>query len=207
MFFYSIGRKVGMMQLFDKDGYAQGVTVVEAGPCVVTTVKDLPKDGYRAVQLGFGEAEHLNKPLAGHLKGQGKFKYLREFRVIDISDVKVGDKVEAGIFKPGERVNIIGISKGRGFAGVVKRYGFAGGPKTHGQSDRQRAPGSIGSTTTPGRVLKGHRMAGHMGNRRVTVKNIRVFDVDLSRNLLYLVGAVPGPDNGLVLIRKVEEKV
>ena len=207
MLFYIVGRKIGMTQLFARDGRAKPITVVEAGPCVVTCIKDLSRDGYQAIQLGFGEAKHLNKPLLGHLKDLGEFEYLREFRDSNTSDVHVGDRLDAGIFKPGELINVTGISKGRGFAGVVKRHGFAGGPKTHGQSDRQRAPGSIGATTSPGRVLKGLRMAGHMGNERVTVRNLKVFDVDLSRNLLYIVGSAPGPKNGLLLIRKTEERV
>ncbi len=196
-----IGRKIGMSQLFREDGEVV-VTAIEAGPCFVTQVKTEAKDGYDAVQLGFGRAKRLNSPQKGHLKGIGQFKYLREFEVDDINSVQVGQKVDIDMFKPGDLVDVTGVSKGKGFAGVVKRHHFAGGPKTHGQSDRHRAPGSIGATTFPGRVFKGTRMAGHMGNRRVTVRNLRVLDVDLERNLLLVKGAVPGSKKGLLLIKK-----
>ncbi len=196
-----IGKKIGMTQLFRDNGETV-VTVIEAGPCFVTQIKTEEKDGYNAVQLGFGEAKRLNSPQKGHLKGVGLFKYLREFRVEDVSSFKLGQKVDVDIFKPGDLVDVIGTSKGKGFAGVVKRHHFAGGPKTHGQSDRHRAPGSVGATTSPGRVLKGTRMAGHMGDDRVTVRNIEVVDVDSARNVLLVKGAVPGGRNGLLLIRK-----
>lgn len=187
--------------MFRDDGETV-VTTIEAGPCVVTQVKTKEKDGYNAVQLGFGEAKRLNSPEKGHLKGLGLFKHLREFRVEDVSGFTVGQKVDVAIFKPGDLVDITGTSKGKGFAGVVKRHHFAGGPKTHGQSDRHRAPGAVGATTFPGRVLKGTRMAGHMGNARVTVRNLKVVEVDPARHLLLVEGAVPGSRNGLVLIRK-----
>lgn len=196
-----IGKKIGMTQLFREDGETV-VTAIEAGPCVVTQVKTREKDGYNAIQLGFGEAKRLNSPEKGHLKGLGLFKYLREFRVEDVSGFAPGQKVDVDMFKPGDLVDVIGTSKGKGFAGVVKRHHFAGGPKTHGQSDRHRAPGSVGATTFPGRVLKGTRMAGHMGNARVTVRNLKVVEVDPARHLLLVKGAVPGGRNGLVLIRK-----
>lgn len=196
-----IGRKIGMTQLFQDDGEVV-VTAIEAGPCFVSQVKAEAKDGYNAVQLGFGETKRLNSPQRGHLKGAGQFKYLREFSVEDIESVEVGQKVDVDMFKAGDLVDVIGISKGKGFAGVVKRHHFAGGPKSHGQSDRHRAPGSIGATTSPGRVLKGTRMAGHMGNRRVTVRNLKVINVDLSRHLLLVEGAVPGSNKGLLLIKK-----
>lgn len=196
-----IGKKIGMTQLFRGDG-EKVVTAIEAGPCVVTQVKTKEKDGYNAIQLGFGEAKRLNSPEKGHLKGLGLFKYLREFRVEDVSGFTPGQKVDVDMFKPGDLVDVIGTSKGKGFAGVVKRHHFAGGPKTHGQSDRHRAPGSVGATTFPGRVLKGTRMAGHMGNARVTVRNLKVVEVDPARHLLLVKGAVPGSRNGLVLIRK-----
>src|SRR4030043_1852494 len=160
-----IGRKIGMTQLFQDDGEVV-VTAIEAGPCFVTQVKNEAKDGYNAVQLGFSEAKRLNSPQKGHLKGTGQFKFLREFNVEDTKSVEVGQKVDVDMFKPGDLLDVTGISKGKGFAGVVKRHHFAGGPKTHGQSDRHRAPGSIGATTSPGRVFKGLRMAGHMGDRR-----------------------------------------
>jgi len=191
-----------MSQVYREDGTAVPVTVIEAGPCVVVQVKKADKDGYYSAQLGFGEAKRLNSPEQGHTKGLGKFKYLREFRVEDASSVEVGQKVDAGLFKAGDMVDIIGVSKGKGFAGVVKRHGFAGGPKTHGQSDRHRAPGSIGSSTTPGRVLKGMRMGGHMGSRRVTQLNLEVHEADPARNLMLIKGAVPGSRDGLLLIRK-----
>ncbi len=199
-----IGRKMGMTQLFRDDGEVV-VTYIEAGPCFVTQVKSQAKDGYNAVQLAFGEAKLLNSPQKGHLKEIGQFKHLREFRLEDISSVQVGQKVDVDMFKPGDLLDVTGISKGKGFAGVVKRHHFAGGPKTHGQSDRHRAPGSIGATTSPGRVLKGMRMAGHMGDRQVTARNITVLDVDLARHLLLVKGAVPGAKKGLLLIKKVGE--
>jgi large subunit ribosomal protein L3 len=196
-----IGRKVGMTQLFQDDGEVV-VTAIEAGPCFVVQVKTEAKDGYNAVQLAFGEAKFLNSPKKGHLKEIGQFKHLREFSIDDIKSVQVGQKIDADMFKPGDLLDVTGISKGKGFAGVVKRHHFAGGPKTHGQSDRHRAPGSIGATTSPGRVFKGTRMAGHMGDRRVTERNVKVLNVDLARNLLLVKGAVPGARKGLLLIKK-----
>jgi large subunit ribosomal protein L3 len=201
-----IGRKLGMGQVFAETGEAEAVTAIEAGPCVVTQIKTADKEGYNSAQLGFGEAKRLNSPRKGHLKKLGQFQYLREFRVADTKELKVGDKIDVGLFKEGDLVAITGVSKGKGFAGVVKRHGFAGGPKTHGQSDRHRAPGSIGATTSPGRVLKGTRMAGHMGTERVTVRHLKVFKTDPERNLLLVKGAVPGARNGLVLIEKREGK-
>ncbi|UCH51129.1 MAG: 50S ribosomal protein L3 [Chloroflexota bacterium] len=197
----TIGRKIGMMQLFRDDGEVV-VTAIEAGPCFVTQVKTEAKDGYNAVQLGFGETKLLNSPQKGHLKEIGQFKHLREFSVDDVDSVQVGQKIDVDMFKSGDLLNVTGISKGKGFAGVVKRHHFAGGPKTHGQSDRHRAPGSIGATTSPGRVFKGTRMAGHMGDRRVTTRNIKVLEVDLDRHLLLVKGAVPGARKGLLLIKK-----
>jgi len=196
-----IGRKIGMTQLF-RDGGEVVVTAIEAGPCFVTQVKTEAKDGYDAVQLGFGEAKRLNSPQRGHLKGVGQLRYLREVAVEDVESVQVGQKLDVDMFESGEVVHVTGISKGKGFAGAVKRHHFAGGPKTHGQSDRHRAPGSIGASTHPGRVWKGTRMAGHLGNARVTVRNLRVIDVDLSRHLLLIEGAVPGSNKGLLLIKK-----
>ena len=197
-----IGRKLGMGRIFTDDGKAEAVTAIEAGPCVVTQVKTAAKEGYNAAQLGFGETKRLNSPQRGHLKGLGQFKYLREFRVADTEAIKVGDRVDVSLFKEGDLVDITGVSKGKGFAGVVKRHHFAGGPKTHGQSDRHRAPGSIGATTTPGRVLKGMRMAGHMGNSQVKVRHLQVYKADPERNLLLVKGAVPGAKNRLLLIKK-----
>jgi len=197
-----IGKKLGMTQVFRENGKAEAVTAVEAGPCTVIQVKTAAKEGYNAAQLWFGEVKRLKSPQRGHLKGLGQFKYLREFRVDDAQAIQVGDRVDVSLFKAGDLVDITGWSKGKGFAGVVKRHHFAGGPKTHGQSDRHRAPGSIGATTSPGRVLKGMRMAGHMGNRRVTVRRLEVFDADPDRNLLLVRGALPGSRNGLLLIKK-----
>jgi len=196
-----IGRKIGMTQLFREDGEVV-VTAIEAGPCFVTQVKTEAKDGYSAVQLGFGETKRLNSPQKGHLKDVGQLRYLREFDVEDVKPVQVGQRIDVDMFKTGDLIDVIGVSKGKGFAGVVKRHHFAGGPKTHGQSDRHRAPGSIGATTSPGRVLKGTRMAGRMGNRRVTARNLKVIDVDLARHLLLVKGAVPGAKKGLLLIKK-----
>jgi len=197
-----IGKKLGMTQIFRDNGKVEAVTAIEAGPCTVTQVKTVAKEGYNAAQLGFGEAKRLNSPQRGHLKGLGQFRYLREFRVNDIEAIEVGQKVDISLFKSGDLVDITGVSKGKGFAGVVKRHHFAGGPKTHGQSDRHRAPGSIGATTSPGRVFKGMRMAGHMGNSQVTVQQLEVFEADPARNLLLVRGAVPGARNGLLLIKK-----
>jgi large subunit ribosomal protein L3 len=196
-----IGRKIGMTQLFQDDGEV-AVTAIEVGPCFVTQVKTAATDGYNAVQLAFGEAKKLSSPKKGHVKEAGQLKHLREFVTEDIGSVKVGQKIDADLFKTGDLINVVGISKGKGFAGVVKRHHFAGGPKTHGQSDRHRAPGSVGATTSPGRVFKGLRMAGHMGDRRVTVRNLKVLSVDLKRHLLLVRGAVPGGTKGLLLIKK-----
>jgi large subunit ribosomal protein L3 len=197
-----IGRKLGMTQIFRENGEAEAVTAIEAGPCTVIQVKTKDKEGYNAVQLGFSEAKRLKSPQKGHLKGLGQFKYLREFRVSDSEAIEVGETVDVSLFKTGDLVDITGVSKGKGFAGVVKRHHFAGGPKTHGQSDRHRAPGSIGATTSPGRVFKGMRMAEHMGDSRVTVRHLEVFEADPARNLLLVRGAVPGGRNGLLLVRK-----
>jgi large subunit ribosomal protein L3 len=197
-----LGRKVGMTQYFDRQGEVRPATVVEAGPCLVIQVKTVENDGYQAVQLGFGQAKRLNSPQKGHLKKLGQFRYLREFRVGDVSEYKVGQRLGAELFEAGDLVNVTGISKGRGFAGGVRRYGFRGGPRTHGQSDRHRAPGSIGSGTTPGRVQKGLRMAGHMGNARVTVRNLRVLESNPATGVLLIEGAVPGARNGLLAIKR-----
>ena len=197
-----IGRKLGMTQIFRDNGEAEAVTAIEAGPCAVTQIKTATKDGYNAVQLGFGETKRLNSPRRGHLKELGQLKYLREFRVDDAETVKVGDRIDVSLFKVGDLVDITGVSKGKGFAGVVKRHHFAGGPKTHGQSDRHRHAGSIGAGASPGRVLKGTRMAGHMGNEKVTVRHLEVFEADPARNLLLVKGAVSGGRNGLLLIKK-----
>ncbi len=197
-----LGKKLGMTQVFKEDGTFEPVTAIEAGPCAVVQVKDDAGDGYKAVQLGFGEAKRLKSPQKGHLKELGKFRYLRELRIEDVEGISVGDKVDISVFEEGDIVDITGISKSKGFTGVVKRHGFAGGPKTHGQSDRYRHPGSIGASSSPGRVLKGKRMAGHMGGDRVTVQGLKVYKTDVDRNLLLVKGAVPGNKNGLLIIRK-----
>jgi len=202
-----LGRKIGMTQLFTKDGTLEAVTAIEAGPCTVTQIKTAAKEGYNAVQMGFGEAKRINAPEKGHLGKLGLFKHLSEFRVDEAPNVEVGHRVDVTLFQPGDLVDVIGVSKGRGFAGVVKRHHFAGGPKTHGQSDRHRAPGAIGSGTSPGHIVKGLRMAGHMGNQRVTVKCLEVVKADPDRNLLLLKGAVPGAKNGLLEIRKSKRQV
>jgi large subunit ribosomal protein L3 len=197
-----IGRKLGMTQVFEENRTVSPVTAIEAGPCFVTQIKRSDTEGYNAVQLGYGESKQLNSPQKGHLGKLGMLKHLREFRMESVDPIEVGQKVDVSIFQTGDLVDITGLSKGKGFAGGVKRHHFAGGPKTHGQSDRHRAPGSIGSSATPGRVFKGVRMAGHMGNERVTVRRLRVIEADNERNLLLVRGAVPGSRNGLVIIKK-----
>ena len=196
-----LGKKIGMTQLY-RENLEIAVTAIEAGPCCVTQVKTVEKDKYNAVQLGFGESKKLTKAEKGHLKENGDYRYLRELRTDDVKGYEVGQKIDVSIFKPGDIVQVEGISKGKGFAGGVKRYHFRGGPKTHGQSDRHRAPGSVGSTTTPGRVFKGLRMAGHMGARKVTALNLEVVDVDQAKNIVLLKGAVPGAKGGILLIEK-----
>ncbi|MFC2001364.1 50S ribosomal protein L3 [Chloroflexota bacterium] len=197
-----IGKKLGMTQIFRENGTSEAVTAIEAGPCAVVQVKTKNKEGYNAAQFGFGEAKRLKSPQRGHIKELGQFKYLREFRLDETKDIEVGQKVDVSLFQVGDLVDITGLSKGKGFAGVVKRHHFAGGPKTHGQSDRHRAAGSIGASASPGRVFKGMRMAGHMGNKQVTVCNLEVFETNPERNLLLVKGAVPGGKNGLLIIRK-----
>ncbi len=200
-----LGRKVGMMQVFTPNGEVIPVTVISAGPCVVTQVRTVERDGYEAVQLGFEEvpARKLTRPQQGHLKGAGvMLRVLREFGADNPQEHTVGEVINVDLFRAGQKVDVSGTSKGRGFAGVVKRHGFRGGPKTHGQSDRHRAPGSIGAGTTPGRVWKGQKMAGRMGGKRVTVQNLEVVEVIPERNLLLVKGSVPGARNGLLHIRR-----
>ncbi len=200
-----IGRKIGMTQVFDEVGNVIPVTVIQAGPCYVTQVRTSEKDGYTAVQLGFGETkpQRLTKGQLGHLQRHNlpALKYLREFRVHGDPDVTEGAEIKADVFAKGDRVDVIGKSKGRGFAGTVKRHGFNRQPKTHGQSDRERAPGSVGQTTDPGRVFKGLRMAGRMGNDRVTAQNLEVVVVDAERNVIAVRGSVPGANGGIVVIK------
>jgi large subunit ribosomal protein L3 len=204
-----LGKKLGMTQIFDDRGEVIPVTVIEAGPCYITQKKTLENDGYTAVQLGFEEVKpaRVNKPERGHLAKNHlpSLRYLREFRVDDHSDLSEGQKLDASIFEVGDLVDVIGVSKGKGFAGVVKRHHFSGGPRTHGQSDRLRAPGAIGAGTAPGRIIKGLRMAGRMGNDQVTVQNLEIALVDPERNLLAVKGAVPGARDGLLVIRQARK--
>jgi len=197
-----IGKKLGMSQIFRDNGEVAAVTAIEAGPCTITQVKTAAKDGYNAIQIGFGDAKKSKSPKREQPKGVKQFKYLREFMSGEREAAEVGQKIDVSLFNVGDLVNVTGVSEGKGFAGVVKRHHFAGGPKTHGQSDRHRAPGSIGATTSPGRVFKGTRMAGHMGDQQVTARNLEVFEADPARNLLLVRGAVPGSRNGLLLIKK-----
>lgn len=200
-----LGKKLGMAQIFDEGGTVVPVTVIEAGPCPVIQVKLREKDGYSAVQLGFGERKKITKTMEGHFKKANiaPRAIVKEFPVSQDDEVKTGDEVRVDIFSQGEKVNVTGISKGKGTSGVVKRHGFAGGPKTHGQTDRHRRGGSVGSTSTPGRVFKGKRMAGHHGSMRVTVRNLEVVKVDKEKNILIVKGAVPGANRGYLLISKV----
>ncbi|MEJ5314867.1 MAG: 50S ribosomal protein L3 [Anaerolinea sp.] len=204
-----IGKKIGMTQIFDENGVAIPVTVIEAGPCYVTQVRTPENDGYSAVQLGFEEVKpkRLTGGELGHLKRNNlpPLRFLREFRVKN-PEVKEGDKVTVECFAVGERVDVVGTSKGKGFQGGVKRYHFRGGPKTHGQSDRHRAPGSRSSGTTPGRVYKGSRGPGHMGNDRVTAQGLKVVLVDTERNLIGVKGSVPGAKGGLVVIKEARKQ-
>jgi large subunit ribosomal protein L3 len=204
-----IGKKIGMTQIFDEQGVAHPVTIIEAGPCFVTQVRTPEAEGYSSIQLGFGEVhpKKLTGGELGHLKVKEipPLRFLREFRTKKL-EVTVGDKVTVNTFTLGERVDVIGTSKGKGFAGVVKRHHFNGQPKTHGASDRTRAPGSSGSGTTPGRVFKGKRRSGHMGTDRVTVQGLKVVLVDAERNLLGVHGAVPGPKGGVVMIKEARKQ-
>lgn len=201
-----IGRKAGMTQVYNQDDALIPVTVIEAGPCAVVQVKEEARDGYRAVRVGFRDvkAERLSRPDRGVFEKSGVApkRILREFRLKAEEIYKVGDVIDVGMFEPGDRVDVTGTSKGKGFAGVVRRHHFRGGPRSHGQSDRHRAPGSVGSSSFPSRVFKGLRMAGRMGNRRVTAKGLSVVRIDKERNLLFVEGAVPGARGGYVLIRK-----
>jgi large subunit ribosomal protein L3 len=203
-----IGKKIGMTQIFDENGAAIPVTIIEAGPCFVTQIRTPEKEGYSAVQLGFDEVKpkRLSGGELGHLKKSNTppLRFVREFAVKD-PQVTVGDQVKVDLFATGDSVDVIGTSKGKGFQGGVKRYHFRGGPATHGQSDRERAPGSRGSGTTPGRVYKGARGAGHMGNDRVTAQNLKVVLVDVERNLIGVRGAVPGSRNGLVMVKEARK--
>ncbi len=200
-----IGKKIGMTQVFDEEGNIIPVTVLKVGPCAVVQIKTEERDGYRAVQLAYIEEKpprKVNKPTRGHYSkaGVAPQRLLREFKLGE-GEVKEGDTLTVDIFEGVERVDVTGTSKGRGFQGVMKRHGYAGGPAAHG-SKFHRAPGSVGSTTFPGRVLKGKGMPGHMGNERVTVIGLRVVDIDKDNNLMLVRGAVPGPNGGYVLVKK-----
>ncbi|MAZ59977.1 50S ribosomal protein L3 [Dehalococcoidia bacterium] len=197
-----LGKKIGMSQVFRDNGELVPVTVIQAGPCAVTQIKSQETDGYNAVQLGFGATKKLNKPERGHLTNSEPVKHLREVKADNLQDYSIGQQISVDIFDVGEKIDVIGTTKGRGFAGSMKRHGFGGGPRTHGQSDRSRAPGSIGGGTTPGKVYKGMKMAGHMGNEQVTVKNLEIVQIDQDRNLLVVKGGVPGAPNGLLVIRR-----
>ncbi len=209
MFKGLIGKKLGMTQVFSEDGLAFPATLIEAGPCYVTQVRNIERDGYSAVQLGFGKVleRKLTKGQLGHLEKNEipPVKILREFRAKSI-DVKVGDVIDVSQFELGKRVDVVGISKGKGFAGVVKRWHFRGGPVTHGQSDRLRAPGSIAAGTTPGRVFKGKKMPGRMGNERVSSQNVKVVYIDAEKNIIGVNGSVPGPRGGIVMIKDARKQ-
>lgn len=204
-----LGKKIGMTQVFRPDGQVVPVTLLKAGPCVVVQRKIPAKDGYDAVQLGlleFVKPRRINRPLAGHLKKAGieGVRFLRELRLRPgDADLRAGDRVLVDQFKPSDKVDVIGVSKGRGFAGLVKRHHFRGGDATHG-SMFHRAPGSIGASSFPSRVFPGLRMAGHMGAERVTVRNLEVVDVDAEENVLVVKGAVPGPNGGYVVVRRAK---
>ena len=199
-----IGKKIGMTQIFDEKGNVIPVTVIEAGPCVVAQVKTVETDGYDALQLGFGEVKekHINRPERGHFaksKIENK-KHLREFRLETIEGVKVGDEIKADVFQVGEKVDIQGTSKGKGFQGVIKRHGQSRGPMGHG-SMYHRRPGSMGPTSTPGRVFKGKKLPGHMGRKTITIQNLDVISVDMDKNVILVKGSVPGCKGAILKIK------
>ncbi len=197
-----LGKKIGMTNYFNNKGEMVPVTLVEAGPCVVTQIKSADKDGYQAVQIGFGKAKKLSKPLMGHLKGsKSKSRYLKEAR-IESENLKIGDTITCDVFKEGEKIHVTGLTKGKGFAGTIKRHNFARGPMTHG-SRNQRRPGSIGAMF-PQHVFKGRKMAGQMGHVQTTVKNLRVEKVDMEGNIIAVKGAIPGPRKSLLLIKSAD---
>ena len=199
-----IGKKIGMTQIFDENGVAIPVTVIEAGPCVVAQVKTVETDGYNAIQLGFGDVKdkHINKPEQGHFAKSkiANKKYLREFRFDEIENVKVGDELKADIFAAGEKIDVQGKTKGKGFQGVIKRHGQHRGPMGHG-SMYHRRPGSMGACSTPSRVFKGKKLPGHMGTLTVTIQNLDVVRVDLDKNVLLVKGSVPGPKGAILKIK------
>ena len=201
-----IGKKIGMTQVYNEKGNMIPVTLVEAGPCTVIQIKSVNNDGYEAVQVGFGERKpkHVNKPLNGQFKKSGvqPKKILMEFNIVPGFNYKQGQEFNVSLFKEGDRVHVSGISKGAGFAGVIKRHNFHRQPETHGQTEYLRHPGSIGQASSPSRVFKGMRMAGHKGNKRVTVKNLEIVKVDIQNNMLVIKGSVPGANNNIVAITK-----
>jgi large subunit ribosomal protein L3 len=200
-----VGRKMGMTQIFDEQSRVIPVTVIQAGPCHVSSIKTSEKDGYSAIQLSFGEVgdRRISKPELGHLKKAGApaARHLVELRLNDVGEFKVGQEIKADIFAKGDRADVVGVSKGKGFAGVMKRHNFAGKSASHGTERKHRSPGSVGACATPSRVFKGLKMAGHMGHERVTQLNLEVVDSDPERDLLLVRGAIPGPTGGVVLVR------
>jgi len=205
-----LGTKVGMTQIFDQAGNLIPVTVISAGPCVITAIRTKENDGYSALQVGLGEKKEksVSRPLMGQFKKNNLTpkKHLREFRVADVSAYQIGQEVKVEVFQPNEYVDVTGTTIGRGYAGGVKRYNFKGGPTTHGQSDRLRAPGSLGGQR-PQRVFRGQRMAGHLGDETVTIQKIRIVSVDPAKNILMLEGAVPGVKGGLLVIRQTVKTI
>ena len=201
-----LGKKIRMTQIFDNNGTAFPVTVISAGPCYVTQIKTMKKDGYEAVQLGYGELKekHVKLPQKGHTKkAEVKLlKYFKEFTPFTNRDIKIGDELKSNVFSEGEIIEVTGKSKGRGFQGVMKRHGFSGANITHGQSDRQRAPGSIGQSSYPSRVFKGTKMAGKMGNDRISMPTVKIIKIDEDKNLIFVKGPVPGGDGSLVELKK-----
>jgi large subunit ribosomal protein L3 len=200
-----LGKKIGMTSVFSSDGRLVPVTVLQVGPCVITQVKTIKTDGYNALQMGFDEkeVEKLNKPIAGHLKKSSDkgFKFLREFRTDNVEDVELGETIDIKVFSVGDKVNVSGVSKGRGFQGTIKRHGFSRGPETHGNRNH-RKPGSVGNSAWPGKIIKGKKMPGHMGVNRETVKNLTIIDVKKDENILLVKGAVPGPKTGIIEVKK-----
>jgi large subunit ribosomal protein L3 len=200
-----LGTKLGMTQIFDENARVVPVTVIQAGPCTVAQLKSPERDGYSAVQLAYGDVKprRVTKPVAGHFAKAGAEprRHLVELRTADAAEYALGQELKADVFAEGERVDVVGVSKGKGMAGVMKRHGFKGLSASHGTERKHRSPGSVGACATPGRIFKGLRMAGHMGHERVTVLNLQVVKVDPERNLLLVRGAVPGPKRGLVMLR------
>ncbi len=196
-----IGKKLGMSLIYDDSGNMLPVTLVQAGPCTVTQVKTLAKDGYDSVQIGFSESKNLNSPQSGHQKRSGgQFSVLQEFQADDPDQIEVGQKITTEIFEENEKIKVSGTTKGRGFSGGVRRYGFKGGPKTHGQSDRHRAVGSIGAGSSPGRVWPGTRMPGRYGNEKATIKGLSIAKIDSKNNILVIKGSIPGHNGSNVRI-------